>query len=179
MTIDEIVEYVMNTPDNTNERVLRDMLNQLSINGEENSGSTYTTYTVLGTSGYDYDENIVYYLNTSPEELRELRSQYDNIELYINGDRYELVKHHDIYGAGQDTLFGQTYVTELPYTNRWGQGRSQYLQGVNLLRITDYNNTLKIGTASAGDTDEFGWYPLIIDPNLYLDSDGIMHSDFF
>ena len=42
MTIDEIINYVMHTPEDSNPAVLRDMLNQLDTGGGGNIPATFT-----------------------------------------------------------------------------------------------------------------------------------------
>ena len=80
MSIDEIIEYVMNTPDNSNPRVLRDMLNELGGSGEAD--------VKLLTADYDF------YWST-------LHNTYAEIENWIKNGSVVLINS---YGNNPDGL---------------------------------------------------------------------------
>ena len=68
MDKNDIIEYVMNTPHNTNKAVLSGMLNQLTEGGSGSSDFSTAQVTFVKESGGAISMNMPYALDADPEQ---------------------------------------------------------------------------------------------------------------
>ena len=109
MDKNDIIEYVMNTPHNTNRAVLSSMLNQLTEGGGDGESSVQNktlTMTVVNNSGDDLSEGMPLHLFTNDNGL-------------VKGDLVYLptvdgtINANSLIVSGPDGLGGETFVVDI------------------------------------------------------------------
>lgn len=108
MTIDEIIAYIMHTPENTNPAILRDLLTEL-VQGGDTSDFEYAKITVTNTDTATELPNIVQasgYLVEDDFFEDTIISIYPNTTKIINGVMYKKTLYFYITAAEKPTITG-------------------------------------------------------------------------
>jgi len=125
-TKDEIFDYVMNSPEDTNPAILRSLLNGVEEGG---SGGGDMVYTIHAETYYDQPSGMTFF-NILPDESGNYLTYKKINELFNSGVRFELnVNESSAYskqvhipllnfndrGSGGDLFFGSIYIGSEDY----------------------------------------------------------------
>ena len=81
--VDEVFDYVMNTPDNTNPAILRGMLNSLAGGGSGGGGGIYDEYDLIVRMDYYFDpakmKSVLLSITPSLDDAWEILKNNDGV----------------------------------------------------------------------------------------------------
>lgn len=150
MDKNDIIEYVMHTPHNTNRAVLTSMLNQLAKGGSDDSWTVLTEESV--TTSANMLGTVVRILSYSQE------ISADTIRVTFDGTEYECEKiasdTENVYGATRNESTGTMDWSEYPFSVVSVPYPDSGAENA-LLTETEGTYTIKIEAPQSGGSSDF------------------------
>lgn len=142
-TKDDVFNYVMNSPEDTNPAVLRSLLNGIEEGG---SGGGDMVYTIHAETYYDQSSGLTGF-NILPDESGNYLTRPKIVELFESGARFEL-------NVNENTSYKQLHIPLLNFNDR-GSGGDLYFGSI-YIGSEDYMTVYIMGFYDASEPLEGG-----------------------